>query len=687
MELMVPAGNTYSFISALEGDADSIYVGLKKYNARYAAENFTTFELIKALNLAHSKNKKVYLTLNIDLKSNELEDAVKILGFCAKIGIDAVIVKDLALIFIYNLFFKDKFDLHLSTQASLCSSLGVKYAKNINIKRVVLARELTLEEIKKCCEINDIEVEVFIQGSMCFSVSGRCLISSYIGGKSSNRGRCTAPCRILWNSNGEKKTYFSMKDLSLINNIKELKRIGVKGLKIEGRLKNHNWVSTITSFYKKILQDKNKEVDIERFKEELLKFSARDMDNGHLFKHSDLIQLNPIWEHFQKEEQTDIPNNILKEILKIIFEGVNNNLIKVTIIIEEYQQSFEIVIENFEKKKAKLHKFISIKEDLKFNINNLIKKYFGLIFINCENIEATSSFLKQIVESITKKVAFFYNKIESLFYEVDNKVLKFLKPISKIIRKKILGDYPNKIIVDYSQLDLLKNIPDTIDTIVVYINKELDLNILQKLKEKYDLIIAIPPVLFEEKVKKIKNIIEKLYNYGFTQFEANSFCGLEILKDMNCKKHLGIGLPLYNHIASRYYKELGCISGYCPLEGDLSIFKSLSNFSEIDIEIVVFARPELFISRVQSPYFKTDSLFSDKYIEIVCFDNDEIRTFVSFEPLSLIGEVFKKDQIMVNNLTADLRFFKNPEKTLNAIFNNEFLNTKKNSFNYFRKLS
>ncbi len=683
MELMAPAGSIESFIAAIEGGADSVYLGLKKYNARYPAQNFTTFQLIKVVNFAHSKSKKVYLTLNIDLKTNEIEEVVKILSFCLKIGIDAVIVKDLAIVFIYNLFFKNRFELHLSTQAAVCSSFGVRFAKDLNIERVVIARELTLQELKKCCEIEGIEIEVFVQGSMCFSISGRCLLSSYIGGKSSNRGRCTAPCRVVWDNCGIKKRYFSMKDLCLINHLNDLKNIGIKGLKIEGRLKNYNWVKKITSFYKEILDNKKDNIDIDKIKEELLKFSGRDMANGHILKHHNLIQEDFSWDNYPKDEEINVNTALFKEVLKIIFEKKEPDLLKVIIIIEENREIFEIKIPTFEKKKAKFHNFDLIKENLNFN---LIQKEFEIEFINCENIEVPATFLKQTAEDVVKKVTLFYNKIEKAFYETDNTILQFLEPVVNNKRKRLLGDYPDKIIIDYNQINLIKSIPEQIGTIVVYIYDEIDINVLKKLKEKYNLIISIPPVLFEERVIKIKNIIERLYKEGFTDFEANSFCGLEILKNLNCNKHLGIGLPLYNHIATRYYKELGYKSCYSSIEGDISIFKSLANFSEIEIGTIVFGLPELFITRVESPYFKNGAIFSDKYIKILCLDENEIRRFVSVEPLSLISELFKKDQISIDNLTADLRFFKKPEKILKDIFNNEFSN-KENCFNYFRKLS
>jgi len=681
MELMAPAGNINSFIAAIEGDADSIYLGLKKYNARYPANNFTTFQLLKVVDFAHSKGKKVYLTLNIDFKSNEIEEVSSILAFCEKIKIDAVIVKDVGAILIYNKFFKNKFALHLSTQAGITSSEGVRFAKDFGIKRVILARELTLKEIKKCCEINDIEIEIFCQGSMCFSISGRCLLSSYIGGKSGNRGRCTAPCRVLWEHNGKKMTYFSMKDLSLINNLKEIENCGVKALKIEGRLKKDKWVKEVTSLYRDALvSDK---IDLTSIRNNLLRFSAREMDNGHIIKHDGLILESQIWDNFQKEDETNFSEINFKNNFKIIFENLDKETIKYRILIENFTQEFIIRVPSFEKKKAKLQNFTMIKEAIQHN--NLVNEDFGIEFINCEEIFVTSSFLKTVTEEIIKNVANFYNRIEKSFYQLDSKIIEWLKPIEKKERNKILGDYPDKIIINYSQIGLIKEFYD-ITTIVLHINENIDINLLKKIKNKR-VIIALPPVLFEKNIVKIKDKVKQLYYEGFKEFEANSFCGMEILKEIDCVKHAGSGLSVYNHIAVKFYKELGYNSVYVPLEGDIPIFKSLSTFSELDIGIIVFGRPELFITRVQSPYFKNKSIFSDKYIKIVCINDGEINRFVSLEPLSFIGDIFKKENIYFDNLIADLRFFDEPALILKEIFNNKFSNIKENSFNYFRKLS
>jgi U32 family peptidase len=251
MELMAPAGNRDSFFAAVESGADAVYLGLGMFNARRPARNFTFEEMPDIINHAHSKNVRVYITLNIELKSSELEDAAKIIQFLKEIHADAVIVKDLALVRLIEKYFSP-FEFHLSTQFGICNSAGMYMAEKLGASRVVLARELKKDEIKVLSEPFYPKTEVFIQGSMCFSFSGRCLMSSWFGGKSANRGTCQAPCRFRFEKEGTEgfAPYFSMKDLNLSDRLSELEEAGVSALKIEGRLKSAEWVGAAVNYYR-----------------------------------------------------------------------------------------------------------------------------------------------------------------------------------------------------------------------------------------------------------------------------------------------------------------------------------------------------------------------------------------------------------------------------------------------------
>ncbi|MBP5707092.1 MAG: U32 family peptidase, partial [Spirochaetales bacterium] len=338
-ELMSPAGNLSSFIAAVDSGADSVYLGLDKFNARRPAQNFAPSIMRRVIQYAHSHNCKVYVTLNIQLKPNELGEACSMLQLLADIGADAVIVTDLAVIDMMKRFFPT-LEPHFSTQTVIHNPLEVAFAAEQGAKRVVLARELTANEIESCVRTakeHHIEVEIFTEGSMCFCVSGRCLMSSFIGGRSGNRGACTGCCRIQWtDENDNRGNLFSMKDLSLAEHLQEIANLGVSALKIEGRLKKSGWVAAITSAYRNILDGKS-DTDISV----LRKYTAREVGTGHVYGHNDIIGHNENWQDYIKTaDDIDIPSKFADNV-KIRIE-IND-----TIVIQiDYRGQTQTLTEN-----------------------------------------------------------------------------------------------------------------------------------------------------------------------------------------------------------------------------------------------------------------------------------------------------------------------------------------------------
>lgn len=250
MEILAPAGSKESFIAAIKAGADSVYVGLKEFNARKNAANLNIYDLEVLTDYAHSQKVKVYLVLNILIKHEEINDAVRVIAQIAEIGVDAVIVQDLGLARIIKDYFPD-LRLFASTQLSCHNSSGAKVLAGLGFKRVILARELTLSEIKSITKSNkNIEHEIFVHGALCFSVSGMCLFSSLIGGFSGNRGLCTQPCRRIWHSRNVDGYLFSPKDLELIDYLEKIQKTGVCSLKIEGRMRSSEYVYRAVSQYK-----------------------------------------------------------------------------------------------------------------------------------------------------------------------------------------------------------------------------------------------------------------------------------------------------------------------------------------------------------------------------------------------------------------------------------------------------
>lgn len=304
VELLAPAGNIESFKAACQNGADAIYMGIDKFNARVMAQNFTLDEYIECIEYAHMRNTKVYLTLNTLIYNDEIKEALELVLMLYAKGLDAVIVQDIGFAMLLHEYVPE-LPLHASTQMSVYTLSQVKFLEKIGFKRVVLARELTIEEIEYICKNTDVEIEVFVHGALCVSFSGQCLLSGVIGNRSANRGNCAQPCRMkysLYNKSDKKvinSTYImSKKDIFGLDYIQKLISIGVHSLKLEGRNKNAIYVAGVTNTYRKYIDkilEKNEKIYInEEDKKELLQlFNRNGISSGYLngVKYKDSITL------------------------------------------------------------------------------------------------------------------------------------------------------------------------------------------------------------------------------------------------------------------------------------------------------------------------------------------------------------------------------------------------------------
>jgi len=248
-ELLAPAGDRECLRAAVCGGADAVYFGASAFNARARAANFTSGELKEAIDYCHTYGKRAYITLNTALKDRELDEALALASEIYSAGADALICADLGLISLIRKQIPD-FEIHVSTQAGVRSTSGADLFSEMGASRVVLAREMSFDEIRDVTKNAIAETEVFIHGALCVSVSGRCLFSSLVGGRSGNRGECAQPCRLPYDGN---KYLLSLKDLCLARHIKELCDMGVASFKIEGRMKSPEYVYSVTKIYRSLL--------------------------------------------------------------------------------------------------------------------------------------------------------------------------------------------------------------------------------------------------------------------------------------------------------------------------------------------------------------------------------------------------------------------------------------------------
>ncbi|MBE6356071.1 MAG: U32 family peptidase [Lentisphaerae bacterium] len=254
MELLSPAGNLETALAAFDGGADAVYCGLGKFNARERAENFTPETLGKLLEFARINDKKVYLTLNTLVWENELGELFEQLLEIDKLRPHALIVQDPGVAAIVNRYFP-QMPLHASTQMGIHNSSGVKLAAGLGFKRVILERQISLEELRLLAKSSPLELEVFLHGSLCCSLSGRCLLSHYLYGESGNRGRCKQPCRRTFKRGNDHLHILSPADLAGASLLEELKKIGIASLKIEGRLRSPDYIWKTARAYRLLLDN------------------------------------------------------------------------------------------------------------------------------------------------------------------------------------------------------------------------------------------------------------------------------------------------------------------------------------------------------------------------------------------------------------------------------------------------
>ena len=332
VELLAPAGSYESFLGAIHAGADAVYLGGVKYGARAFAENFDEETLCRAIYYAHLFERKVYLTLNTLMKQSELEEVEQFLTPFYNAGLDGVIVQDLGLLS----YLKRKFpllELHISTQMAITGPHGVRWLKELGAVRVVPARELSLKEMQILKE-EGLEIETFIHGAMCYSYSGQCFFSSFLGGRSGNRGKCAQSCRLPYQvtlegqnkEKGRKEEYpLSLKDMCSVKLIPELLKAGIDSFKIEGRMKRPEYVAGVTAIYRKYIDrcyaSGLQEIEIDAADWKALKalYIRTDIQDGYYKRHNgkEMVTMHkPSYSGIDETYAAEIYDKYVKQPLK-----------------------------------------------------------------------------------------------------------------------------------------------------------------------------------------------------------------------------------------------------------------------------------------------------------------------------------------------------------------------------------
>ena len=426
IELLAPVGDLSCAISAINAGADAIYVGGHRFGARAFAETAKDeegTELEKIIKIAHAKNKKVYLTTNTLIKNNELNDALEYIKYYNEKNVDAFIVQDLGLafsIYEYNKTANKKIKIHASTQMNIVSSQSILLLRKLGINKFILARELNINEIeniiKNVKEVDgEIEFECFIHGSMCYSYSGMCLMSSFLGGNSGNRGRCKGTCRLKYKYNNKEAYYLSMKDMCSLNYIQKLISIGINSFKIEGRMRNKYYVAGATSIYRKYIDLvlKNQSFDEkEKAKDEILLNEVYDKAGftNYYEKHNDKSMIQLV-----DREKRIVDNKVLESLYKMYIDTDYKIKLNLNIYIN-YDNTKVEVFDNKE------HKII---------------KEYEIIAEKSKNIATDKNIILNKIKK-TNDIVYEFDKV-NIFLEDENNMFIPMDKLN-VLRRKIINE-------------------------------------------------------------------------------------------------------------------------------------------------------------------------------------------------------------------------------------------------------
>lgn len=626
VELLAPAGEYKSFIGAINAGADAVYLAGNMYGARASAKNFSTEEIINAVEYAHLFGRKVYLTVNTLTKEEELKGLYDFIHPLYISGLDACIVQDLGVFLYLKECFPD-LPIHVSTQSLVTGRDGALFYQKLGASRVVLARELTLDEV---IDINKtgIETECFVHGAMCYSYSGACLFSSFLGGNSGNRGRCKGPCRQPYKVSGKEEYVLSLKDMCTVSMIDKLIDAGISSFKIEGRLKSPSYSAGVTSVYRKYidryLENPDKEFFIEKNDVELLNslYSRSGSENGYYSRTSSksMITINggaygKVNEEAEKDICLKYVDNRLSLPVDINFMSISGDyaLLSVFCDVGQSDYSVKVLSENIIEKATKIP---TSKEDILKHLQKSGNTVFSLA--NTEIVNDDGFVPASVVNNMRRQA------LDDLYSEIVSKFKREDKSAEKYSKKSFDFDtYEMKtaFVDNRSQVEIVLKY-EFFDSIVLTYDLCFDEKTDTLLEnKKINVFYEMPPVLRKYNTQNIIKLIERSEAKKYvTGIYVNQVDQIQLLRSMNFSKEIkgNINLYSYNTYSTDFLtRELDSVC--LPTELDINDIKNLGfkNF-----EITMYGR---------MPLMQTANCVNKTNGKCSKFTKSQINSYVNIE--------------------------------------------------------
>jgi len=633
-ELLLPAGNPETFHAALEGGADAVYLGLKQFNARERADNFTWQQLLALLEEAEKHQMKVYLTLNTVIKNKELPDLIDTLYALSQTKVSAVIIQDWGVYSLIKNFFPN-LKIHGSTQMGNHNSPGANFSEEHGFERVIFAREMTEQEIHSIIKKSNIDVEMFIHGALCYSFSGMCLFSSYLGGKGANRGMCMQPCRRMYNDQDQKRYVFSLKDNQLIDLTPRIKEMGIASLKVEGRLKPAEYIYQVAKAYRlaidhpERLKEAKKMLSDDLGREKTAYFFGKDVGNA--------ITENP---------------TTGKYLGKVSSVDERSFAISAN---EELQQGNRLWIRSSKGVNRSAIKIKSIKE----TENNQLEIHADMEGVQKGDEVYLANFRQQK----------FSDKLPELNKSIQTQLPKPEK--DKILQSCGTNKDLNKrqIFLRIDSIKWLKKIPlQEIDNLIINLTEkewqELDVNTYLIRKNAHKIIFELPKFIPEEKINFYKDLFRKFKETGYKSFMISHLSQKNIIpKDSIIAANENV--YAFNDSAIQLLDSEN-IKLFCyPRENDMDNLFSIRDKKGI---IPVYFYPELFYSRMPVKIEDEFQQFTDdknyKFQKLV---KNGLTIVVPQSPVSLTQYKSKLEAKGFGRYLIDVSYEKPSDKRLNTI--------------------
>lgn len=578
-ELLAPVGNVESFYAALNAGADAVYLGLQEFNARGRASNFTRPMLQLAVQKAHEKNIKVYITLNVLIKNREIDQLVDVLSFLDAVRVNGVIIQDWGTYYIARKYFP-RLVLHASTQMGNHNSAGVNYGASKGIVRTVLARELTMPELEAIARQSKAELEVFIHGALCYSFSGMCLFSSYLGGQGANRGICKQSCRRIYQEGGEQHALFSLKDNQQIENLQKLIELGIRSLKIEGRMKSADYVFQVCSAYRMALDNPqniglaSQMLELDMGREKTAWFLGGNVSEGITDDPSIGIRIGQITEVGRKSISFTSSEK-LEDGYRVRIRNANDD------------EQLYVKIENFSQNRN----VYQVPTDLFGKIAKgddviLVRVKTQSFSSRLGNINSLPELKKMPVkkQEIRKGLQIEGAKLQ--------KTMLFVRIGSPEWLTKLRFDDYDAVVLSYKRSDWERFDPQA--------------DIYQQNKQKIR--IELPKFISEKHLDFYRDLAAKLFNAGFNHFFI-SHLSQKMLLPSGAKVSCNENVYVLNDASASLLHEEKIAEFTYPLENDLDNLLSMSNKQGI---VPLYFYPELFYSRMPVKINQESSLFADE---------------------------------------------------------------------------